>query len=89
MKKFHTILLDDLLSEKLYYFRIISSDPIGNQSISNDYTFTTLKASADESQEEEGELAEDLEKKGEAGKGEGEGLGEGEYEKSELIMSML
>ncbi len=48
MENTHEILLDDLLPEKLYYFRIISSDSIGNQSISNDYSFTTLQEQVSE-----------------------------------------
>ena len=86
MKKSHEILLDDLLSEKLYYFRIISSDYESNQSISNDYSFITPAALSGElPKEEKKESAEDLEEKGETV----DGFGEGEYKKSELIEKTL
>jgi hypothetical protein len=39
----HTIVLDDLLPNFTYYFRITSSDASGNQGISNDYSFVTAK----------------------------------------------
>ncbi len=38
----HSILVDDLLPDTVYYFRITSADDSGNQTISSDYTFTTL-----------------------------------------------
>lgn len=37
----HKIVLDELLPDTTYYFRLISSDSSGNQSISNDFTFVT------------------------------------------------
>ncbi len=40
-KKGHQILIDDLLPATTYYFRMISTDQEGNQTISSDYTFTT------------------------------------------------
>jgi hypothetical protein len=40
-KKNHAIVLDELLPNSTYYFRITSSDADGNQGISNDYSFVT------------------------------------------------
>jgi hypothetical protein len=37
----HRIVLDDLLSDTTYYFRMISTDKDGNQAISSDFTFST------------------------------------------------
>jgi len=37
----HKIILEDLLPDTLYYYRIISSDSEGNQGISNDFSFIT------------------------------------------------
>jgi hypothetical protein len=37
----HNLLLDNLLSGTTYYFRVVSRDEEGNQSISSDYRFTT------------------------------------------------
>lgn len=37
----HKIILDNLLDDTTYYFRITSSDANGNQGISSDYSFTT------------------------------------------------
>ncbi|MBU4432237.1 fibronectin type III domain-containing protein, partial [Patescibacteria group bacterium] len=37
----HTILLEDLLPGQNYYFRAISTDAVGNQGISNDFSFLT------------------------------------------------
>lgn len=37
----HEIVLDDLLPDTTYYFRLISADVDGNQAISNDFTFVT------------------------------------------------
>lgn len=42
-KKTHEIILDDLLPNSTYYFRITSSDASGNQGISSDHEFTTPK----------------------------------------------
>lgn len=42
-KTSHKIILEDLLPDYKYYFRITSSDSEGNQGISSDYSFTTLK----------------------------------------------
>lgn len=41
-KTSHSILIDDLLPDTVYYFRLTSSDSSGNQVISSDYTFTTV-----------------------------------------------
>ncbi len=41
-KKVHEILLDDLAPDTTYYFRMVSTDQDGNQTISSDYTFTTV-----------------------------------------------
>ena len=38
----HKIRLEDLLPGTVYYIRITSSDAVGNQGISSDYSFTTL-----------------------------------------------
>jgi len=38
----HSAILADLLPDSLYHFRVISHDAAGNESISADYTFTTL-----------------------------------------------
>ncbi|MDD4902025.1 MAG: fibronectin type III domain-containing protein [Patescibacteria group bacterium] len=40
-KTSHKIILDDLLPDSTYYFRIISSDVSGNQAISSDFSFVT------------------------------------------------
>ena len=40
-KKLHQLILEDLMPDTLYYFRITSSDPYGNQGISSDYSFNT------------------------------------------------
>ncbi len=37
----HTIVLDDLAPDTLYYYRITSTDASGNQGISSDFSFTT------------------------------------------------
>ena len=37
-RKFHSITLENLEPGRLYYFRVISADPNGNQGISADYT---------------------------------------------------
>lgn len=39
--KEHKLVIPDLLSDKFYYFRVVSSDAYGNQSISNDFSFVT------------------------------------------------
>lgn len=39
--KEHKLVIPDLLPEKYYYFRVVSSDGYGNQSISNDLSFVT------------------------------------------------
>ena len=39
----HTVTLQGLTPDTLYHFRVKSSDAAGNQSISTDYTFTTLE----------------------------------------------
>jgi hypothetical protein len=39
--KEHRLVIPELSAAQLYYYRIISSDANGNQSISNDYNFTT------------------------------------------------
>jgi len=38
----HQVLVDNLKPNTTYFFRVISSDTIGNQAISGDYSFTTL-----------------------------------------------
>jgi len=38
----HSIVLNDLLPDTLYYFRVTSTDDSGNQGISNNFTFITL-----------------------------------------------
>ncbi|MDD5527632.1 MAG: hypothetical protein PHO56_01495 [Patescibacteria group bacterium] len=40
-KTSHKIVLDDLLPDSVYYFRIISADSSGNQAISSDFSFVT------------------------------------------------
>jgi hypothetical protein len=40
-KKGHQIVIDELMPATTYYFRMISTDQDGNQTISSDYTFTT------------------------------------------------
>jgi hypothetical protein len=40
-KTSHEIILDELLPETTYFFRVTSSDASGNQGISSDYNFTT------------------------------------------------
>jgi len=42
-KTTHEIILENLLPDFKYYFRITSSDVVGNQGISSDYSFTTPK----------------------------------------------
>jgi len=42
-KTSHSIILENLLPDFKYYFRITSSDTEGNQGISSDYSFTTPK----------------------------------------------
>lgn len=44
----HTIVLDNLLSDTDYFFRITSSDAEGNQGISSDFTFRTPKKPSDD-----------------------------------------
>ena len=39
----HVIILENLLSDTLYYYRITSTDAAGNQGISSDFSFTTAK----------------------------------------------
>lgn len=39
--KDHKLIIPDLLSDQFYYFRVVSSDADGNQSISNDLSFVT------------------------------------------------
>lgn len=53
----HSILVDNLLPDTVYYFRVTSADDSGNQSISSDYTFSTLPIKEEmqkEKEEEEG-----------------------------------
>src|SRR3989339_834279 len=40
-KMYHKIILEDLMPNMTYYFRITSSDSEGNQGISSDYSFVT------------------------------------------------
>ncbi|MCK5211150.1 fibronectin type III domain-containing protein [Candidatus Parcubacteria bacterium] len=42
-KQEHMIIVENLMSDTLYYFRITSADGSGNQGISSDYTFQTIK----------------------------------------------
>ncbi|HAM88129.1 MAG: hypothetical protein US83_C0008G0063 [Candidatus Falkowbacteria bacterium GW2011_GWC2_38_22] len=42
-KKQHEIVMDDLLADTTYYFRITSADASGNQGISSDHEFKTPK----------------------------------------------
>lgn len=44
----HSIVLENLLSNTDYYFRITSADIKGNQGISNDYNFRTITIKKDE-----------------------------------------
>jgi hypothetical protein len=60
----HTILLDGLLSDATYYFRITSSDEDGNQGISNDFSFTTL---SEEQETIDMNTAEEMDIEGEGG----------------------
>jgi len=55
-KMHHSIILEDLLPDMTYYFRITSSDSEGNQGISSDYSFVTPP----EEEEEEVLIPEDL-----------------------------
>ena len=61
----HMIILENLLADSLYYFRITSSDENGNQGISSDFTFVT-KPDYIELTEEHG-LAEQVLEEGEGG----------------------
>ncbi len=62
----HKIILDNLLDDTTYYFRITSSDAQGNQGISSDYTFVTPPIT--EKKEIPGEgLSEDILKEGMGG----------------------
>lgn len=47
-KTVHSIVLDNLLSNTDYYFRITSADGNGNQGISNDFNFKTAEIKRDE-----------------------------------------
>lgn len=67
----HTIILDNLMADTTYYFRITSSDSGGNQGISSDYKFVT-EAIEEDIIPSEG-LAEDIIEEGEGGLSE-EGL---------------
>ena len=49
-KKIHEIFLDDLAPDTTYYFRMISTDEDGNQTISSDYTFSTIGTRKEESE---------------------------------------
>ncbi|MCK5416805.1 hypothetical protein KAI92_05260 [Candidatus Parcubacteria bacterium] len=49
----HKIILDDLLSDTRYYFRITSSDGSGNQGISSDFSFITEEETDIDFSEEE------------------------------------
>jgi hypothetical protein len=61
----HKLILENLLADTEYYFRITSTDASGNQGISSDYTFTTVEDEK-ESFEKEG-LSEDVLEEGEGG----------------------
>lgn len=85
-KTTHSLNVENLLPNTVYYFRITSSDKSGNQGISNDYMFLTEKQG-----DEEVETADKTKKPGEGeadsqgkGKSEGEanqeGAGKGEGE---------
>lgn len=52
--KAHDLIIPELQPEQRYYYRIIATDKYGNQTISNDYTFTTpaLKEEAKPAPEE-------------------------------------
>lgn len=52
-KKEHKIFLDDLAPDTTYYFRMISTDVDGNQTISSDFTFNTIGTRKEESQSEQ------------------------------------
>lgn len=40
-KTVHSVTLEDLDASTIYHFRVSSADPLGNQSVSGDYVFTT------------------------------------------------
>lgn len=63
-KKEHHLILEDLLPDKDYFFRVTSADSKGNQGISSDYSFRT---SAIEEDEDWTGLAEEVVDKGEGG----------------------
>jgi hypothetical protein len=50
----HSILLDDLMADTTYYFRVTSSDLDGNQSISSDFVFVTPAIETSQERVEEG-----------------------------------
>jgi len=47
-KNTHMIILEELLPDTTYFYRITSSDEYGNQGISSDYTFVTEKIEEEE-----------------------------------------
>lgn len=53
-KQSHEVILEELLPNTIYYARITSSDANGNQGISNDYSFTTIKDKEEEDKPKEG-----------------------------------
>jgi len=54
----HKIQLPNLKTNTTYYFRVISSDANGNQSISGDYSFTTASSAEDQAKQSENKPAE-------------------------------
>jgi hypothetical protein len=52
-KKEHKIFLDDLAPDTTYYFRMISTDKDGNQTISSDFTFNTIGTIKEEQESEQ------------------------------------
>jgi hypothetical protein len=52
-KRVHEIFLDDLAPDTTYYFRMISTDQDGNQTISNDYTFSTIGTRKEENESDQ------------------------------------
>lgn len=77
-KKNHKIFLDDLAPDTTYYFRMISTDVDGNQTISSDFTFNTIGTRKEESvSEQEGQSPGPSE---EPGKFPGKSETEGQFE---------
>lgn len=90
----HKLVIPELLSSQLYFYRLISSDENGNQSISHDYSFTTKDTdpktvSIPETEKKTEPTPPSNGENNGPGKGAGDGSGEKQSELIQQTISML